>query len=179
MNVQTIILPASSEVLVPFRLRLGPIMPAQVFALGKLDILALPKTALFCSVRCPGKAILRTYDQAAKWRVEGRCVVSGFHSPVEKECLRILLRGSQPIIICPARALPKRIPQEWIKPVEDGRLLIISFFGETETRVTSELARRRNALVAALADNVFVAHATRGGRLETSLPQRPLPISTK
>ena len=61
-------------------------------------------TALFCSARCPGKLILRTYDQVAQWRDAGHCVVSGFHSPVEKECLRILLRGEPPIIICPARA---------------------------------------------------------------------------
>ncbi|MBI4325626.1 MAG: hypothetical protein HY674_10230 [Chloroflexi bacterium] len=86
------------------RERLGDTAPAQVFALGNLNVLALPKTALFCSTRCPGQAILRAYDQAAKWRDEGRCVISGFHSPVEKECLRILMRGPQPIIICPARA---------------------------------------------------------------------------
>jgi len=32
-------------------------------------------------------------------------VISGFHTPAEKECLRILLRGAQPIIICPARSI--------------------------------------------------------------------------
>lgn len=178
MNAKPVILPADSETLAPLRLRLGPNMPAQVFAFGNLDILPLPKTALFGSARCPGKAILRTYDKAAKWRDEGHCVISGFHSPVEQECLRILLRGSQPIIICPARALPKRIPQEWTKPLEDGRLLILSFFGENEGRITAELAKRRNQLVAALADDVFVAHATPGGRLETGLRQRSVPIST-
>jgi hypothetical protein len=59
--------------------------------------------ALFCSARCPGRAILAAHDQAALWRDEGRCVVGGFHSPVEEECLRILLRGRQPVIVCPAR----------------------------------------------------------------------------
>jgi len=92
------------------RERLGRNAPPQVTALGNLDLLASPKTALFYSARCPGKAILTTHDQAAKWRDTGRCVISGFHSSVEKECLRILLRGSQPIIICPARAVPKRVP---------------------------------------------------------------------
>ena len=84
--------------------RLGNDAPAQVFALGNLNLLELSKTALFCSARCPGYAILRAYDQAAYWRDAGRCVIGGFHSPVEKECLQILLRGSQPIIICPARS---------------------------------------------------------------------------
>jgi predicted Rossmann fold nucleotide-binding protein DprA/Smf involved in DNA uptake len=158
------------------RRRLGAHAPSELTALGNLDLLSQPTTALFCSARCPGKLILRTYDQAAQWRDAGHCVVSGFHSPVEKECLLILLRGEPPIIICPARGLPKRIPPEWKKPLADGRLLILSIFPQIESRITAELAARRNELVAALADQVFVAYATPGGRLETSLRQKPLPV---
>ena len=141
-------------------------LPA-ISVLGNLDLLVLPKTALFCSSRCPGKVILTTYDQAAKWRDAGRCVISGFHSPVEKECLQILLRGSQPIIICPARSLPRRVPPEWKQPMADGRLLILSLFAPRENRVTAALAIRRNELVAALADEVFIAYAAMGGHLDT------------
>ena len=86
-----------------------------------------------------------------------------------------LLRGAPPVIICPARGLPKRIPPEWKKPLADGRLLILSIFPQIESRITAELAARRNELVAALADQVFVAYATPGGRLETSLRQELLP----
>ncbi len=145
---------------------LGNNAPKQISVLGNLDLLALPKTALFCSARCPGHAILTTYDQAAKWRDAGRCVISGFHSPVEKECLQILLRGSQPIIICPARSLPRRVPPEWRQPMADGRLLVLSPFAPRENRVTAALATRRNEFVAALADEVWFAHITAGGELE-------------
>ena len=148
------------------RERLGPNATAHLSALGNLDLLAVPKTALFCSARCPGKVILTTYDQAAKWRDAGRCVISGFHSPVEKECLQILLRGSQPVIICPARALPQRVPPDWNKPLADERLLILSCFPESERRVTTELAARRNKFVAALADEIWFAHITPGGQME-------------
>ncbi len=148
------------------RERLGSDAPAQIFALGNLGLLALPKTALFCSARCPGDAILRAYDQAARWRDAGRCVISGFHSPVEKECLRILLRGTQSIIICPARSSPQRAPAEWKKPLANGRLLILSCFTESERRVTAELAARRNELIAALADEVWFAHIAPGGQTE-------------
>jgi hypothetical protein len=48
-------------------------------------------------------------------------------------------------------------------------LLILSIFPQTESRITADLATRRNELVAALADDVFVPHATPGGRLERSL----------
>ena len=155
--------------------------PIQLRLWGNLDLLSLPKTALFCSALCPGSAILAAYDQAAKWRDAGRCVISGFHSPVEKECLRILLRGAQPIIVCPARGLPKRIQPDWQKPLDDDRLLILSAFRETETRITSDLARRRNELVAALADEVWFAHVTPGGKndlLTRSLAHWHVPFST-
>ena len=152
----------------PARLRdrLGEDAPPELTALGNLELLARHKTALFCSARCPGKAILTTYDQAAKWRDSGSCVISGFHSPVEKECLQILLRGTQPIIICPARSLPQRVPPELEKPLASGRLLILSAFAARENRVTSALATERNEFVAALADEVWFAHITAGGELE-------------
>lgn len=146
--------------------RLGAATPPILTLFGNLDLLALPKTALFCSARCPGSAILTAYDQVAKWRDAGRCVVGGFHSPVEKECLRILLRGSQPIIICPARTLPQRIPPEWRQPLADGRLLILSGFSAGEKRITTELAIRRNEFVAALADELWFAHITPGGQMD-------------
>ena len=165
MDASTI---TAADALYPARLRerLGEAAPAQLTTLGNFDLLALPKTALFCSARCPGKVILVTYDQSAKWRDAGRCVISGFHSPVEKECLQIFLRGSQPIIICPARSLPQHISPDWKKPLAAGRLLILSAFNTTESRVTTALASRRNEFVAALADEVFIPHAAVGGHLE-------------
>ena len=59
--------------------RLGSAAPATLSALGNLSPLSLPKTALFCSARCPGSAILAAYDHAANWRDSGRCIISGFH----------------------------------------------------------------------------------------------------
>lgn len=141
-------------------------VPPVLTALGNLALLALPKTALFCSARCPGSVILPTYDQAAKWRDTGRCIISGFHSPVEKECLQILLRGDAPVIVCPARAMLERLPAQWATAVASGHMLILSPFAATATRITAELAARRNEFVAALADDVFIAHASPGGQLE-------------
>lgn len=147
--------------------RMGSEAPRQLTALGNLDLLQLPKTALFCSAKCPGSAILAAYDQAATWRDSGRCVMSGFHSPIEKECLRILLRGSQPIIICPARSLENmRVPGDWKAPVAAGQLLILSPFNSRHRRVTADLAARRNEFVAALADEAWFAYITPGGQAE-------------
>ena len=61
--------------------------------------------------------------------------------------------------------MPKRIPAEWQNPLDDGRLLLLAAFHETETRITADLARRRNELVAALADETIIIHATPGGNI--------------
>jgi len=135
--------------------------------LGNLDALGGIKVALFCSVRCPGDGILAAYDSARRLRSQEATVISGFHSPVEKECLRVLLRGRQSVIICPARALDgMRIPKEWRMPLEQGRLLLLSPFENSPRRPTVETARKRNDMVAALADEALIIHVTPGGETE-------------
>ncbi|MBI3992506.1 MAG: hypothetical protein HY342_04475 [Candidatus Lambdaproteobacteria bacterium] len=59
-----------------------------------------PLLSLFSSIRAPGDAILITYDLARALRDSGVAVVGGFHSPMEQECLRLLLRGTQPVVVC-------------------------------------------------------------------------------
>lgn len=145
--------------------RLDRDAPVRLWAIGRLDLLNVPKTALFCSKTCPGDAVLAAMDQAQKWREQGRCIISGFHSPIEKECLQILLRGVQPIIICPARSLEgMRIPKAWQEGIETGRILLLSPFDSSQRRLTAALSEQRNKLVAALADEVYFAHITPEGK---------------
>jgi predicted Rossmann fold nucleotide-binding protein DprA/Smf involved in DNA uptake len=138
-----------------------------LWAIGKTAILEARKIGLFCSVRCPGDAILGAHDSARKLRDEGATVVSGFHSPIEKECLRILLRGKQPIIICLARAFGKiRLPSEWRRALESGRLLVVSTFEKWPPRPDKNSTAYRNECVAALSDTVLIIHATPSGEIE-------------
>jgi predicted Rossmann fold nucleotide-binding protein DprA/Smf involved in DNA uptake len=147
---------------------LGDQAPECIFALGDLDILRQKKLALFCSVKCPGDLILQTYDLARQLREAGIVVISGFHSPMEKECLSLLLRGKQPVIWCPAKRLTvNRLPREYMGPLSDSRLLMVSPFGEGIKRARQDIARFRNEFVAALAGQVFVAYAAPGGKTES------------
>ncbi|MBX3177599.1 MAG: DNA-binding protein [Candidatus Hydrogenedentes bacterium] len=149
------------------RERLGAGAPPRLAALGNRELLALPRTALLCSARCPGDPILAAFDEAMRLRESGRCVVSGFHSTVEQGCLEILLRGSQPIIVCPARAMESmRVPGPCRAAFDAGRLLYLSPFENTPTRPTKASAHSRNLLVAALADDAFIPHAAPGGGTE-------------
>lgn len=135
--------------------------------IGALAVVTRPLLGLFCSVACPGEVILGAYDLANALRDAGIAVVGGFHSPVEHECLRLLLRGTQPLVIAPARSLAgMRIPIEWQEPLASRRLALIAPVGQTADRATADLAARRNAFVARLASRLLILHATPGGRVE-------------
>lgn len=146
---------------------LGDRAPAVIAARGNLDILAYKTLALFCSVKCPGSLILQMYDFAKRLRHADVTAVGGFHSPMERECLSILLRGTQPIVICPARDIEgMRIRGEYKRPLEQGLLLFLSPFTEKQRRITEETSMARNRFVAALADVIFVAHAEPNSKTE-------------
>jgi predicted Rossmann fold nucleotide-binding protein DprA/Smf involved in DNA uptake len=163
--------------------RLESAAPSNLSIIGNPGLFAERKVGLFCSVHCPSDAAFQAYDACRRLRDQGMTLISGFHSPVEKECLKILLKGTQPIIVCPARSLRKmRIPTEWRPALETGRLLIVSRFEQSPRRADTGSARRRNELVAALSDEVLIIHAEPGGRIERisqlveqwNVPQRKL-----
>jgi hypothetical protein len=139
----------------------------KVGVLGAVEVLRKPALGLFCSIRCPGKVILAVYDLARALRDAGVPVIGGFHTPMEKECLDLLLRGVQSIVICPARGLDNmRLPAALKKGVESGRVTLLSPFGARQRRAKADLAEERNRFVAAIATEVFVAYAAPEGKTE-------------
>ena len=157
------------ETLYPSILRkyLGDHAPKNISAMGNLDLLGKEALALFCSVKCPGDLVLKTYDLAQSLREKGATTIGGFHSPMEQECLNILLRSSNPVIVCPARSLERmRMSAEYKRLLADGRLLFLSPFSESQRRATVEMALHRNLFVAALANRIFISYAELGGKTE-------------
>lgn len=145
--------------------RLGEATPEALFVTGETGILHRPLIWLICSVKCPGGIILRTFDAARALRDAGVGVIGGFHSPMEKECLDILLRGTQPVVLCPARGLTNlRLGPVQRRALREGRLLVLSPFSESVRRTTAPRAVQRNHLVAALAEALWVPHAAPGGK---------------
>ena len=135
---------------------------------GNIALLDLPLVASFCSVKCPGNLILQSHDLARRLREHHIPVVGGFHSPIEKEVLTVLLRGQSPLITCPARSIGKmRIPAEQKAPLTEDRLLIVSPFKDYQKRASKTTARYRNRVVAGLAEWVFIAYTDEGGSTES------------
>ncbi len=142
--------------------------PETITVIGNPDILQNKTLAIFCSSKCPGKIILKTYEYVRNLRESNVTVIGGFHSPMEQECLNILLKGKQSIILCPARSIENmRIKKVFRKPIEEGRFLILSPFNNKHNRISSVLADKRNHFAASIADKILVPYAAPGSKTES------------
>lgn len=139
--------------------------------LGNAEILKQHKVAFLCSRKCPANIVLKSYDWAIKQREKGVCVISGFHSKIEKDVFHFLLKGTQPIILALARGMGKRLEPEIQEAINKNRLLIIAPFDETVKRVTAETAFQRNRLMAELTDEILIAYASKGGNIESLISE--------
>lgn len=150
-----------------FRPHAGSHAPDHFGVFGNLDLLNRPLAAFFCSVNCPGNLMLKALDWIGKERDKGAAIVSGFHSLVERQALNVLLRGKQPIVICPARSLTgMTLPPDWEAAHKQGRLLFLPVAADSERRITATTALARNRFVVALAEQVVSAHAEPGSKTE-------------
>jgi len=139
--------------------------------IGNIKLLELPKTAFLCSRKVPASIVLKCYDWAIEQREKGNCIISGFHSKIEKDVLHYLLKGQQQIILVLDRGLKEKIEPEFQKAIEQNRLLIITPFNKSVKRVTEKTARTRNQLMTDLADKITVGYVSKDGQLEELLKQ--------
>lgn len=134
-------------------------------SVGNAELLNLHKIAFLCSRRFPREAAERAYRWADEQREAGTCIISGYHSPVEKEVLCRLLQGAQPVIIAMARGLNRQAP-EWGRAIDAGRLLVISRYAQSVSHPCESKCYQRNLMMAELADTIVIAHVASGGSLE-------------
>ncbi len=152
---------------------------SQLRTLGNRELLHLHKTAFLCSRTYPASIVMKSYDWAIAQREQGKCIISGFHSRIEKDVLHYLLKGRQPIIVALARGLKQRVESEFQHAIADNRLLIITPFEASVSRISARNARKRNQIMAELADELFVAFASPNGNLATLIqeqihPEKPV-----
>jgi len=143
---------------------------------GNSDILDEHKVAFLCSRKYLPEVVLKSYDWAIEQRNKGVCVVSGFHSQIEKDVFHFLLKGSQPIILMLARGMKKNWSVEIRKALNENRLLIISPFPDTVRRVSEKTSRIRNKIMINLADEIRIAFIRKGGNLEYLISNTGKPV---
>ena len=128
---------------------------------GNKDLLHKQKVGFLASRKISTLSVLPTLD----WAIEiskrtDVAVVSGFHSRMERDVLKILLQGRCDIIVVLARGMYRKLPPQYEEAMQHNRLLIISYEKENVTRVSETSAHKRNEYVKEIADEM---HSIRRG----------------
>ena len=139
--------------------------------LGNKDLLKLPKTAFLASNTISSETVLHCYDWATEMRNQGKCVISGFSSKLEKDVLHFLLKGEQPIIMVLARRMYIVIPEELKEALNHNRLLIIST--SNAPRQSRATALARNQYLAGISEKIYIAGAANHSSLLYFLQEHP------
>lgn len=139
----------------------------EVDHIGNIELLNRSLLAIFSSAKCPASLILQAHDYAKEIRDGEIGIISGFHSPAEREVLEVLLNGKCPIVMVLGRSLKNaRLPVKWKTEIEKGRMLVISPFKEYQKYVTKEVSLKCNDLAARIAGRVMIVHASERGSLQ-------------
>lgn len=152
---------------------LGTSAPEQLAGVGNTALLEEPLFGLIASRECPGHVLLETLALVPEWVAAGRIVVSGFHSPLEQQVLRSLLRRNGRAVKMLARGSTDYRPTpEEREPLASGRMLVVSAFAPSVTRTTRETALTRNRLVLGLATETFIPFVAEGSPLASLIAER-------
>ncbi len=82
-------------------------------------------------------------------------IISGFHSPLERDLLSIFLAHRQPVVWALGRSIYRRVEPEVGEAIDEGRLLMLSIRPGTQHSLYS--ARLRNRFVVERAREVVFA----------------------
>lgn len=127
-------------------------------SVGDSTLVQQSKTSFFASTSLQSDVVMRCYDWATTVRNSNGCIVSGFSSPMERDVLHFLLKGSCPIVIVLARRLYHVIPEEWRPAVDQGRMLIA--YTCNQQRQSHRSAMARNQYIADTCDRLVFASIT-------------------
>jgi predicted Rossmann fold nucleotide-binding protein DprA/Smf involved in DNA uptake len=150
--------------------RLGPNSPTQLLGVGNATLLGSCLFGLIASRECPGHVLLDSLEQVPQWVKAGRIIVSGFHSPLEQQVLRSLLRRNGQAVKVLAHGFSSanyRPRTEEREPLEAGRLLILTACTRSVLRTTRATALERNRLVQALATDCILPFIADNSPLRT------------
>ena len=123
--------------------------------LGNTELLKMRKIGNLASRKISTLSILPTLDWALKIsKQKDIAIVSGFHSKMERDVLKILLQGECGIIVVLARGMYRKLPKQYEEAILQNRLLIISYEKESVTRISEVTAHKRNDYVREIADKM-------------------------
>jgi len=150
------------------------------FMIGNRDLLAIPKTAYLASRRRTGEPMCSpspahepTHSPLAVFPSPPECVISGFLSPMERDVFNACLANGTPMIHVLACGLPKTFPPRVQHALDAGRLLMMTPFDETVTRINAVRAAWCNQYLLHAANAVVIGALNPDGMLACLLTDMP------
>lgn len=132
--------------------------------LGNEQLLDRTLVAFFASRETPDDVAHKAIRWAEMICQTDKVVISGFNSPLEKEVLNTLLENKHPVILALGRSVYKRVPTQFVQPLAEGRMLIVSI--SSAVRQSWWTAQHRIFAVADWADECVWAGVHRGSLLD-------------
>ena len=132
---------------------------------GNKDLLDRRLVAFFASRNSPPEALALSEQWAHEIAQTDKVVISGFHSPIERAVLDILLADGCSVVVALGRSLYRKIPAHLQAAYYENRLLFVSF--RNYPRHSYSNSQLRNWLTADLADEVVFAPFDDGSQLST------------
>ena len=121
--------------------------------LGNTELFEKRKVGFLASRKISTLSILPTLDWAMQIsKQKDIAIVSGFHSKMERDVLKILLQGECGIIVVLARGMYRKLPKQYEEAMLQNRLLIKKKKKESVIRVSEATAHKRNGYVREIAD---------------------------
>ncbi|MBI4487690.1 MAG: DNA-processing protein DprA [Deltaproteobacteria bacterium] len=137
--------------------------PPRLWCVGDVSLLDNKLLGIVSARRIEPDLALATLELLQQLASLEITFISGWHSPLEEEALRILLTQPVRIIFCLAKSLNKFLPLPEIKSLlNEGRALVITHCSPKAKRISRDASLRRNHLVIALAKAVLVLSAPDG-----------------
>jgi len=127
---------------------------------GELPLLKSQLLGVVSARRIEPDLALKTADLLGQLASGEVTCIGGWHSPLEEEALRVLMRGSARIVFCVAKSLEKFVPSPAIASlVTQGRGLLLTHCSPRARRISRDASLRRNEIVLHLAKGILVLSA--------------------
>jgi len=137
--------------------------PPKLWYKGEPSILAGKVLGILSARKIEPDLALKTSELLRQLGPLGATFISGWHSPLEEEALRILLSRSAHIIFCLAKSLNKFSPEVAVENlVSQGRGLLLTHCSPNAKRISRDASLRRNQLVIGLSKGLLVLSGPQG-----------------
>ncbi|MCK4359760.1 MAG: hypothetical protein KAW92_13670 [Candidatus Cloacimonetes bacterium] len=138
----------------------------QIFLLGNEQLLQKKKVGIFVSRAIPLNIIIPAEKLILTIAELPNIFISGWHSPFERRILKKLLLGEKEVIFFTPKGIKNQSIYSYLKkPLNNGKLLIISLFLDKH-EITLKNSIKRNEMITKMAEHNLFVFISKSGNLD-------------